>query len=98
MKIIVSGPVIIQNGKLLVIKEDKDNFYKIPGGRVEGKESLEETCKREVSEEINGDITIIKKLSTMRLDRNPQTGKEIKIPTRKVVKFKAGNLLKSEVK
>ncbi len=33
-----------------------------------------------------------------RTGRNPQTGKEIKIPARKVPKFKAGNLLKSSVK
>ena len=33
-----------------------------------------------------------------RAGRNPQTGKEIKIPATKVAKFKAGNLLKSSVK
>jgi DNA-binding protein HU-beta len=33
-----------------------------------------------------------------RIGRNPQTGKEIKIPATKVAKFKAGNLLKSAVK
>jgi DNA-binding protein HU-beta len=33
-----------------------------------------------------------------RVGRNPQTGKEIKIPAAKVAKFKAGNLLKSAVK
>ncbi len=33
-----------------------------------------------------------------RIGRNPQTGKEIKIPAAKVAKFKAGNLLKSAVK
>ncbi len=33
-----------------------------------------------------------------RTGRNPQTGKEVKIPARKVVKFKAGKLLKSSVK
>ncbi len=33
-----------------------------------------------------------------RTGRNPQTGKEIKIPARRVAKFKAGNLLKSAVK
>jgi DNA-binding protein HU-beta len=33
-----------------------------------------------------------------RSGRNPGTGKEIKIPARKVAKFKAGNLLKSLVK
>jgi len=33
-----------------------------------------------------------------RTGRNPQTGKEIKIPATKVAKFKAGNLLKSAVR
>jgi DNA-binding protein HU-beta len=33
-----------------------------------------------------------------RTGRNPQTGKNIKIPARKVAKFKAGNGLKAAVK
>jgi len=33
-----------------------------------------------------------------RAGRNPQTGREIKIPATKVAKFKAGNLLRSAVK
>ena len=33
-----------------------------------------------------------------RTGRNPQSGKEIKIPATRVAKFKAGNLLKSTVK
>jgi DNA-binding protein HU-beta len=33
-----------------------------------------------------------------RVGRNPQTGKEIKIPAARVAKFKAGNLLRSAVK
>jgi DNA-binding protein HU-beta len=33
-----------------------------------------------------------------RTGRNPQTGREIKIPATRVAKFKAGNLLKSVVK
>lgn len=33
-----------------------------------------------------------------RVGRNPQTGKEIKIPAGKVAKFKAGSLLKKAVK
>jgi len=33
-----------------------------------------------------------------RTGRNPQTGKEIKIPAARVAKFKAGNVLKSTVK
>ncbi len=33
-----------------------------------------------------------------RIGRNPQTGKEIKIPATRVAKFKPGNLLKGAVK
>ena len=33
-----------------------------------------------------------------RIGRNPQSGKEIKIPATRVAKFKPGNLLKSAVK
>jgi DNA-binding protein HU-beta len=33
-----------------------------------------------------------------RKGRNPQTGEEIKIPAGKVVRFKAGNVLKSAVR
>lgn len=33
-----------------------------------------------------------------RAGRNPQTGKEIKIPATRVAKFKAGSLLKSAVR
>jgi len=33
-----------------------------------------------------------------RTGRNPQTGKEIKIPATRVAKFKPGNLLKGSVK
>jgi DNA-binding protein HU-beta len=33
-----------------------------------------------------------------RSGRNPQTGKEIKIPATRVAKFKAGNLLKSALR
>jgi DNA-binding protein HU-beta len=43
-----------------------------------------------------GTFSVVKRKA--RTGRNPQTGKEIKIPATKVAKFKAGNLLKSTVK
>ncbi len=77
--VIASGPVIVEDGKLLVTKDKKDPFYKIPGGRQEDDEDLEETCIREVREEINAEITIIKKLSTLILNKNPTTDKKMRI-------------------
>lgn len=78
--IIASGPVIVEKGKLLVNKDDKDDFYKLPGGTVEeGVESLEEACHRETREENNAEIEIIHPLSPMILWENPQTHKKMTI-------------------
>lgn len=72
--IIASGPVIIENGKLLVNKDNKDDFYKLPGGTIEeGIEDLEEACHRETKEENNAEIEIIRPLHPMILWKNPQT-------------------------
>jgi DNA-binding protein HU-beta len=43
-----------------------------------------------------GTFSVAKRKAKM--GRNPQTGKEIKIPARRVAKFKAGNILKGAVK
>ncbi len=78
--IIASGPVIIEESKLMVNKEDKDDFYKLPGGTVEeGIEDLEEACHREVKEENNAEIEIIKPLHPMILWKNPQTSERMVI-------------------
>jgi len=78
--IIASGPVIIEDGKLLVNKDDRDDFYKIPGGTVEqGIESLEEACHRETKEENNAKIEIIRPLHPMILWENPQTKEKMVI-------------------
>ena len=66
--IIVCGPVIIENQKVLLIKEKKNDGitpWFFPGGKVEGNETYEETCIRETKEEVGLDITIIKQLPTL---------------------------------
>ena len=93
--IIASGPVIIERGKLLVNKDDKDDFYKLPGGTIEeGIESLEEACHRETKEENNGSIKIIKPLSPMILWKNPQSGEKMCIV---LIHYKAKLLNKKDI-
>ncbi len=78
--IIASGPVIIEDGKLLVNKDNKDDFYKLPGGTIEeGIEDLEKACHRETKEENNAEIEIIKPLHPMILWENPQTKEKMVI-------------------
>lgn len=78
--IVASGPVIIENGKVLLNrhghKDEKNNkkeklLWKFVGGRVENfdfpneLDSLEDACKREVKEEMGIDIEIIQAIKPM---------------------------------
>ena len=79
ISIVASGPVIIEKGKLIVSQHGEDDFYKIPGGRVKERESLEKTCIREFAEETGLECEIVEKLHTQKLDKNPQTGEPANI-------------------
>jgi len=93
--IIASGPVIIQDGKLLVNKDAKDDFYKLPGGTVEQGDSLTEACKNESRQENNAEIEIIKPLNPMIIYKNPQTNEEQTII---LIHYEAKLLNKDEIK
>ncbi len=58
--IIASGPVIVENGSVLLNKDRKDNFWKFCGGQVEEDDfNLKNTALREVKEEMGLDIEIL---------------------------------------
>lgn len=78
-KIVACGPVIVENGKLLLTMDKGDNFYKIPGGKLEEGESLEECAIRELEEETGFIGVIIKKLPAMKLKKNPDNGEVISV-------------------
>lgn len=68
-RIICSGPVIIEDNKVLLVKEQKSygiTPWLFPGGKAEpGETNPIETCKREVKEELGIEIDIIKQLPTL---------------------------------
>ena len=58
--IIASGPVIVEDNKVLLNQHGDTTFWKFCGGRVEDYEiNLIETARREVREEMGLDIEII---------------------------------------
>lgn len=58
--IIASGPVIVENNKVLLNKHGDDEFWKFCGGRIEENEvNLMEAAKREVKEEMGLEIEIV---------------------------------------
>lgn len=61
--------VILENtrGEILLVKrfqEPKKGFWDLPGGFVESNETLEESARREIKEELGIDLTEIKYLSS----------------------------------
>ncbi len=57
--IIASGPVIVENNKVLLNQHGDTEFWKFCGGRVEDNETLVETAIREVKEEMGLEIKIL---------------------------------------
>lgn len=49
--------IVISGEKALLSYEEKTDQYGIPGGGIEGEETLEECCAREIAEE-TGDCSI----------------------------------------
>ncbi len=72
--IIASGPVIIEDGKVLLNKEQKPDGitpWMFPGGEVEDFDSsLEDACHREVKEECGIDIEILRPLRPIMLHQD----------------------------
>ena len=77
--IVASGPVIIEKRKLLVVKDNKDDFYKLPGGTVKEGETLEAACKKIARKECNAEIEILNPLFPNILYKNPQTKEKMTI-------------------
>lgn len=58
--IIASGPVIVENNKVLLDKHGDDNFWKFCGGRVDNfSETLIDTARRRAKEEIGIDFEVL---------------------------------------
>ena len=55
---IASGPVIIENNKVLLDKHGDDNFWKFCGGKVGKGETLIQAANRRAKEELGIDIKI----------------------------------------
>ncbi len=58
--------IIIENGKILLTHEKNTGVYMTPGGGLEGNETLEECCRREVGEEAGYEIEVTQPFITVK--------------------------------
>ena len=55
--VLVSGAVIVENGRVLLVKHGDPLFWKFPGGRVEEEDAtLKATASREAKEELGVEV------------------------------------------
>jgi len=76
---IICCGIVINDGKFLMVKkggEPSKGKWCLPGGKQEDNETLEETCIREMKEEVNLSVEIKRKL--LFLDKNDFDEKTIK--------------------
>lgn len=57
--IIASGPLIVEDNKVLLDLQGEDDFWKFCGGKIKEGETLRETAKRRAKEEMGFEIEII---------------------------------------
>ncbi len=70
-----SAVVVVKDGKILLGKRNKKNMFGkwvLPGGRVEWGETIKETAVREIKEETNLDIEIIKFINHFEIMNLPE--------------------------
>lgn len=78
--IIASGPVIVENGKVLLNKHGDTPFWKFCGGRVEDYETdLITNAKREVKEEMGIDVKILQEEPFISFTRKQKDGEKVDI-------------------
>ena len=72
-----AAALIIENSNVALIKRERGRegkvYYLFPGGKVEGYETVEEACIREIKEELGLDIVIDRPIAEVVFHDNVQT-------------------------
>ncbi|HLC74640.1 MAG TPA: NUDIX hydrolase [Candidatus Nanoarchaeia archaeon] len=58
----LAGCAIIENNAILLLHRMSKDWYELPGGKVNPNESAENAAVRELKEELNIDVKLLKKL------------------------------------
>lgn len=77
--LLVSGPVIVKDNKVLLDISSDDTFWKFCGGKVKDNETLQETAIRRAKEELGIDINILNKTPFLLYASKEKDGQKIEV-------------------
>jgi 8-oxo-dGTP diphosphatase len=60
-KICLAGCIILDKGKILLLRRKSNNCYELPGGKIDENEQPERAATRELKEELLCDVELIRK-------------------------------------
>ena len=63
------GAIILKDGKVLMVKNNKDDYYYSIGGRIQFGETARQAIKREVKEELGFEMEIDRFLDSLLMQR-----------------------------
>ena len=81
----VSGCAIVEEGKLLLRFRKRDTMYEFPGGTVEKGETLVQAALREVKEEVDCNVTILKEAASYAQVKRPDLHLKLYVHLAKLV-------------
>ena len=77
--IVISTLVVIQNGRMLLVRKEGATAFILPGGKIEPGETMEQAVRREVREELGCDIVGLAYAATFRDDAADATDVEVEV-------------------
>ncbi len=89
---IATGPVIIQDGKVALVKHGDDTFWKFPGGRLFDDNSPRANAIREVKEELGVDVELSGDPAVLQFERTKNGVREWVILIHYVAKIIGGEI------
>lgn len=77
--IVISTLVVIQDGRMLLVRKEGATAFILPGGKIEPGETMEQAVRREVREELDCDIVGLSYAATFRDDAADATDVEVEV-------------------
>lgn len=66
----LAGCVIMKDGKILLMKRKKRQWYELPGGKLEDGETPEQAAVREIKEELCCDVKLVRKIGNKKFKQD----------------------------